>query len=217
MAKCCVYCSTTENLTVEHAPPKLIFPKPRPSDLITVPACADCNSDGSKDAEYFRLSLCLNPLAKNAPSVIALKSTVQQSLERPQAAGFRTALFQSLEPQHGGAVFTVDMARIHLVVRRIVQGLYYHDTGTVLPPDTHESRVLSMEMLSMMESDAPQKLRDEFIEPLMKEPIHVYADNQFAYWVIHTGKPHVSVWALLFYGVLPFIGFTGPKPEGRER
>ena len=67
------------------------------------------------------------------------------------------------------------------------------------------------EMFGMMEPDGPQKLREDFIQPLMKEPIHLYTNNQFAYWVIHTGKPFVSVWALLFYGTLPFIGFTGSK------
>ena len=210
----CVYCPSAENLTVEHAPPKLIFPKPRPNDLITVPACADCNQLGSKDAEYFRLSLCLNPLAKDTPSVIALKPTVQQSLQRPKAVGFRTALLKSLEAGASGILFTVDMGRIHLVVRRIVQCLYLHETGTKLPTETHESRVLSIEMLGKMEPDRPKMLREDFIDPLMEEPIHLYANKQFAYWVIHTCEPFVSVWALLFYGALPFIGFTGPKTRG---
>ena len=73
-----------------------------------------------------------------------------------------------------------------------------------------------MEMLGTMQEDEAQELREDFIEPLMKEPIHLYANSQFAYWVIHTGEPFVSVWALLFYGVLPFIGFTGPKVQGAK-
>src|SRR5262249_13551352 len=124
MTKSCVYCSSTKNLTDEHAPPKLIFPEPRPSNLITVPACADCNQQGSKDAEYFRLWLCLNPLTKDMSSVVALKPTVQRSLKRQQAEGFRTAIFKSLESKPHGVAFTVDMGRIHLVVRRTIQCLY---------------------------------------------------------------------------------------------
>src|SRR5271157_202350 len=131
----CVYCSSTANLTDEHAPAKLIFPEPRPSDLITVKACLDCNQAGSKDAEYFRLCLCLNPLAKDMPSVVALKPAVQRSLQRRQATGFRTALLQSLQPEPGGIIFTIDMGRIHLVVRRTVQCLYLHETGTKLPTE----------------------------------------------------------------------------------
>lgn len=207
----CVYCPSTENLTSEHAPPKLVFPEPRPSDLITVPACRSCNEAGSKDAEYFRVCLCLNPLVKDTPSVVALKPTVQQSLQREKAKGFKTALLKSLEPDQGKIIFTYDMGRIHLVIRRTVQCLYLHDTGTKLPTETHETRVASIEMLSKMEPGSTTRLHETFINPLMKEPIHLYAGNQFAYWVIHTGKPFVSVWALLFYGTLPFVGFTGPK------
>ena len=211
MTRCCVYCASTENLTVEHAPPKLIFPKPRPSDLITVPACVDCNLQGSRDAEYFRLCLCLNPLTKDMPSVVSLQPAVQRSLKRPQATGFRTAFFRSLEPERGRIAVTIDMGRIHLVVRRIVQCLYLHETGAKLPTETHESRVLSMELLGKMGPDKPQELREDYIEPLMNEPIRHYANSQFVYSVIHTGRPFVSVWGLLFYGILPFIGFTGPK------
>lgn len=214
MTESCVYCPSKSNLTTEHAPPKLVFAEPRPSDLITVPACARCNGSGSKDAEYFRLSLAFNPLVKNLPSVVALKPTIQRSLQRIEAAGFRASLLKSLELEGNGFAFTVDMGRIHKVVRRIVQCLYLYDTGTKLPTETHESRVLSMEMLATMGEDAPQKLQHDFIEPLMKEPIHLYANNQFAYWVIHTNKPFVSVWALLFYGRLLFVGFTGPKVKG---
>src|SRR5687767_11681538 len=85
----CVYCGGTADLTDEHGPPKLVFPAPRPNDLITVRACRKCNEAGSKDAEYFRVCLCLNPNSKNTPNVIALKPTVQRSMERQKANGFR--------------------------------------------------------------------------------------------------------------------------------
>ena len=209
----CVYCGSTENLTAEHAPPKLLFPKPLPSDLITVPACEPCNSAGSKCAEYFRLALCFNPLAKNIPSVIALKPTVQRSLLRPQASGFKAALLKAIEPVDGRIAIAVDMGRIHLVVRRIVQCLYLHETGTMLPIETHESRVASVEMLQQFGLDEVDQFRSSFIEPLANQELKLYANSQFAYSVIHTSKPFVSVWSLLFYGILPFIGFTSTKVQ----
>src|SRR5713101_1810847 len=85
----CVYCGRKDDLTVEHAPPLLIFPKPRPSNLITVPACRKCNSQGSKDAEYFRLCLCLNEQTNKSPSAQILKPSVFKSLHRKQAKGLR--------------------------------------------------------------------------------------------------------------------------------
>jgi hypothetical protein len=206
----CVYCPSTANLTDEHAPAKLIFPEPRPSDLITVKACLDCNQAGSKDAEYFRVCLCLNPLAKDMPSVVALKPTVQRSLQRPQAQRFKNRLLQALEPYHGRIAFTVEMGRIHTVIKRTVQCLYLHETGEKLP-DTHEVRVASLEVLAQLGPEKAQEFRRDFIEPLAQQALKLVADNQFAYSVIHTSGQFVSVWGLIFYGILPFVAFTGRK------
>ena len=53
----CIYCGTTEQLTADHVPPKNIFPEPRTSDLITVPACERCNKSYELDDEYFRAAI----------------------------------------------------------------------------------------------------------------------------------------------------------------
>ncbi len=52
--KLCVYCQEVVGSTDDHVPPALLFPKPRPSDLITVPACPQCNAGFEKDEEYIR-------------------------------------------------------------------------------------------------------------------------------------------------------------------
>ena len=44
-----------KNLTTEHVPPKSLFPKPRPSNLITVPSCESCNVRFAQDEVLFRL------------------------------------------------------------------------------------------------------------------------------------------------------------------
>jgi len=53
----CIYCGARDNLTDDHVPPKALFPEPRPSDLITVPACLQCNKSYEKDDEYFRIAV----------------------------------------------------------------------------------------------------------------------------------------------------------------
>ena len=99
---------------------------------------------------------------------------------------------------------------MHLVVRRVVQCLYVHETGRRLP-DTHESRVASAEVLSQFGMEEVDEFRQRFVEPLAQQKWNLVADNQFAYSVIHTSRPFVSVWGLVFYGILPFVGFTSPK------
>jgi hypothetical protein len=51
----CYLCQCTEKLTNDHLPPKNLFPKPRPINLITVPCCASCNGGFSKLDEQFRV------------------------------------------------------------------------------------------------------------------------------------------------------------------
>jgi len=46
--------------TRDHIPPKAIFDKPLPGDLLTIPACLKCNGGASRDDEYFRNGLCLS-------------------------------------------------------------------------------------------------------------------------------------------------------------
>jgi hypothetical protein len=54
--KRCYLCGAAEKLTRDHVPPKGLFPRPRPSNLHTIPCCFSCNNKASKDVEYFRLA-----------------------------------------------------------------------------------------------------------------------------------------------------------------
>lgn len=69
----CYLCGATENLTRDHIPPKGLFPKPRPSNLYTVPCCEPCNNGASKADEYFRVA---------ASSLINAHPTGKASFER---------------------------------------------------------------------------------------------------------------------------------------
>jgi 5-methylcytosine-specific restriction endonuclease McrA len=69
----CAYCGSPDDLNKDHVPPKNLFPKPRPNNLIKVPACPICHSrQTSKDDQYFCLKILMregvqsNPAAKNA-------------------------------------------------------------------------------------------------------------------------------------------------------
>jgi hypothetical protein len=84
----CVYCGEQRELTRDHVPPRCLFSKPRPSDLITVPCCAHCNGDFQKHDEYFRIAITtgidLEKFPKeNADSIRALKNLAQPALASP--------------------------------------------------------------------------------------------------------------------------------------
>jgi hypothetical protein len=64
----CYMCRSTDKLTSDHVPPKNLFPKPRPKNLITVPCCESCNAGFSKLDERFRafvsMPLNVSPVGK---------------------------------------------------------------------------------------------------------------------------------------------------------
>jgi len=51
--KLCCYCGTRIATTKDHVPPRSIFNKPQPSDLITVSCCFECNNEASQYDERF--------------------------------------------------------------------------------------------------------------------------------------------------------------------
>ena len=53
----CYLCGGTQDLTRDHVPPANLFPEPRPSNLITVPCCRNCNQSYSLDDEAMRVWL----------------------------------------------------------------------------------------------------------------------------------------------------------------
>src|SRR4029453_234768 len=59
-ADVCAYCEAPSPATRDHTPPKGIFPRPRPADLITVPACEPCNQGASVRDERFLTYLSLH-------------------------------------------------------------------------------------------------------------------------------------------------------------
>jgi 5-methylcytosine-specific restriction endonuclease McrA len=67
----CGYCGAP-GTTTDHVPSRKFFPRPRPSDLVTVPACARCNNKTSADEEYF-LNIMMAHVAAEGPIVDALR------------------------------------------------------------------------------------------------------------------------------------------------
>src|SRR5471030_1318304 len=90
--KFCVYCGATDDLSDDHIPPKNLFPKPRPLNLITVLACrVKCNGSASMDDEYFRHCLCMSEKVGRNPEAAKNRPAIFRSLENPKAPGLKKA------------------------------------------------------------------------------------------------------------------------------
>ena len=138
----CVLCGIREATTSDHVPPKAIFPKPRPNDLVTVPSCFDSNNTGSKYDEEFRVFLSLQlgmetPTTRRLWKNEALRTVhhnrrLQQHLvEKSWEVNLRTPAGIYLGKRRAVAM----PVRPHnSVMDRTVRGLYFHHYGEILGP-----------------------------------------------------------------------------------
>lgn len=223
LPKACTYCGSRENLTDDHVPPKNVFPKPRPSDLVTVPACKKCNEDISEDEEYFRLKLCLSEQVGNSPDARKNREVILRSLERHEATGFKKSFLSDIRSiwlrTPAGIylgkrlAFEVDLHRIFRVVEKSVRGLFFHETGNRLHP-SYVVNIHSSETLEECSAELLEELKQTIWIPLEQLSPRIIGNGAFAYSChIPEEDPFFSVWSLTFYEKVSFLCLTGPMRE----
>lgn len=205
----------------DHIPPQLLFPTPRPANLITVPVCCDCHFGTSKDDEYFRLKISLRHDAASRPEARENWSAVFRSLGKREATGLRNSFFTDIRTIQlhtpagiyvGRALgYDVDMDRIRRVVERTIRGLYFTERHSPLGL-TNEVRVYTNEDLQEQAKEALNVLTKNVLLPLAAQTPKVIGNDVFSYrFHISNEAPIHSVWALVFYGAVPFLCLTGPR------
>ena len=93
----CAYWGETKPLTVDHVPPKLMLEEPYPDNLVTVPACLDCNKRFQKNQRVHanRHSARLPGCRESGGAVTFAE--IFRSLAYPQAKGFSDYLKRQLK------------------------------------------------------------------------------------------------------------------------
>jgi hypothetical protein len=219
----CTYCGASGRVTADHIPPKGLFPRPRPGNLVTVPACARCNAGASRDDEYFRHAVLASDVVQRHPEAAKLLATEQYALGRSQkrrtllglARRVRKADLLSAAGIYVGTrpLFEVDTPRICRVASRIVHGFYFYTQGEVLPPEYLATAV-----------HIPQYLRDEDARRRVEHdrrlgqeaaqlelgPATTIGDGVFSYRIRRADKDqqYESRWLLEFYGFVRFVVIT---------
>lgn len=118
--------------TKDHVPPKMLFPPPRPSNLITLACCSACNGAYSKDEEYFRNNLAMISDYKNAREVWEATRRSYRRVPR-----ILEGMMARMSPVRVGtntfSRLTFDAKRTNRVLAKITRGLIYHHTGSRIP------------------------------------------------------------------------------------
>jgi hypothetical protein len=209
--KICAYCGADgKALTKDHIPPQNLFPEPRSSDLITVPCCEECRGGWSDDDEYFRLAVASTSNVFDHPDAKAIISKVSRSLKKPTKIGFAKLVRDSLgeiDIQSQGGIYLgkapsikINANRLDRVSQRIIRGLYFKERNYPVPSDCG----VFVKMLQYGFEDYA-----EHLSGIRFPPFKDIAGGIFSYtWVECSDDPDASIWLMLFFGNLPFVGFV---------
>lgn len=224
-AEQCAYCDSMGAVTRDHIPPKLIFSKPRPNNLITVPACPRCHSvTTSKDDEYFRLALQVRDGVADHPDVVKTRSTLLRSLVHPEKVGMARGLLAKIIAaefvtptgifiKHGLALET-DMRRIRLVVQRTIRGLFYHHQQHRLP-DGYDTLVCDEENFRSWPAKETNVI-ESWLKVILARELFTIGNGVFSYgFGSDPNYPNNSCWILIFYERARFIGLTLPSDNSK--
>jgi len=218
----CCYCGQQLGVTRDHIPPKNLFPKPRPANLITVPACEECHSDAwSKDDEYFRLKVCLSAEAGGHPEAQKVADKALLRLLRPQASRFRAQIKKDTSERwirspsgiYGKALaYEADPDRIDSTIARVTRGLHFHECGERLSVD---ARIKVFSRCRRYPARLLQVLERDIGITLAALPAKVIGDGVFSYRFSFEKKKDVeeAAWAFTFYGGMPFLALTRSKTD----
>ena len=140
----CVYCGGREKETDDHVPPKSFYPKPRPSDLITVPACLQCNQDAGKDEEFFLATFMFSEAGITKAGSLLWSEKIRRMYEKNLGLKRKTAdHLERSDIMTPAGIFLgrkmtikTDEVRFERVANKIVKGLYYFEYKEPMPANT---------------------------------------------------------------------------------
>ncbi len=218
----CTYCGSPNPTSFDHVPPRNLFGKPRPGNLVTVPSCETCNVGASQDDEYFRLMIALRHDLDHPDASAAIDAALR-SLARPEARGLRAGLLHSsraavLRTRNGlivgrTDVYFPDVDRLCRVVCRITRGLFFHETGRRLPDRYQVTAHLAPEVERPSTARALEAFRTMVAE-LENNPPRFIGKRVLSYrWGTAAEDPNASVWLLVFYRRVLFMCFTTPPED----
>ena len=215
----CAYCGGPAT-SHDHIPPVKLFPQPRTSDLITVPACAACNNVASQDDEYFVWAITMSQKC-DGPQTQRL---LAQRMEPPLTARRRRAIdalvrsSQRVDLKSPGGIFLgravaydVSFDRLNAVVTRCLRGLYFRHFGARVPDGFVAQGFVE---------PPPNSLQMPAAQALMNNPSRSVGEGIFEYWLMKAepdAPEGVALCLMRFFGNLVAVGFVLPEEDAKPK
>ena len=202
-AKSCYLCRSAENLTRDHIPPKNLFPKPLPTNLITVPCCKTCNESFSKSDEHIRAFLAMqvnvSPVGKGIMREKVFRQFLQEVSGTQNTDGAGVLCWHDPNAERVSPVpyMTIDRATLDPIFIRLTKGLL----ATHYPDIDYFRLEFQVEQLPQFVATNP--IFASMISHLKAREI---GKGVFRYWHEVEQKGRINGrWLYQFYGLLSRI------------
>jgi len=212
MEKC--YMCEIEGNTVEHAPPKCLFPEKKDLDsdmdlrkeLITVPSCETHNTSKSKDDEYLLYVLSVS-ITNNQTGLKQFLTKVKRSYERNPSLIKRITEKQvpvTVENATDGSAentiaIQIERERVESALEHTARALYRHETGENFVGEVLVAPGFLLDMKDKELNQSSQNLINDMGKLTNSKTAEGKNPEVFTYKT-HIDKNTVSIIEMNFYG-----------------
>lgn len=205
----CVLCGKRPAVTVDHLPPKSIFPKPRPNDLITVPACKECNNHRSGLDEEFKVFIGING-GHGEEGEELFRNQTKRTLDynaRLKQELISTLDVATLKTPEGVIIGEAPVVKLNadahdIIIEQMVRGFHFHHSGIILGDkvtiQTNWHRQMTKEIHEMTSGFMTDAVAGENL---------IY---RYLYMPEH---PYMSIWVFQFFNQIWSSGVAMPKEK----
>lgn len=211
----CVLCGKLAFLTMDHVPPRGMFPAG--TRLITVPACLACNNSWSGDDEYVRAAFALRAEVERNPVVQELLPQIMRGVLRGGARGHTGSIVTTMREAElftpagifagYGGTYEPDDQRMSRFAARVVRGLHFHEMRSRLP-DSHGVAVYVIANFDRGLTTWQAGVRRLGQFALAGRLVSVHRDVFTYVYNVLPDRPDAAVWLLTFYGHTPILCLT---------
>jgi hypothetical protein len=190
----------------DHVIPSSFFTKPKPANLLTFPAHHQCHSE--MDEEYFRVLAAGQGLKVSNAATDLWRGKIFRSVGRnmPLRELIRSSILNNVPLISKGGIYIgstpaikFDRNRIDPTIKKIVKGLYFHETGKLLCTNT--------EFKWEVVNEEPTGPMRQVLEGSKIGLCYTYVFES-AFAIVEGAGLEITAWWLLFYKGLLIVCFT---------